>query len=192
MANGKSPSRPGSSARSIWGNHRQISRTLTIPCGFLPAIGLDPFPVSSVSTHQSSHLGDEFILNSKTPINRINLSFEELDLKVAYEPASWLRIYGGGSMLVDRDTKELKRGTSEAPSVSHNSSLNAKISSDWRQQGLRRKRGHQGRPRRATGSGCGISTTRIVRRRASSFSSTWLGVPGSDERCGRIEAASTF
>ncbi len=63
--------------------------------------------------HRSSHLGDEFILNSRTPINRINLSFEELDLKVAYDLASWLRIYGGGGMLVGRDPKDLKRGTSQ-------------------------------------------------------------------------------
>ena len=64
--------------------------------------------------HQSSHLGDEFILNSRVPVNRINLSFEEVDLKVAFEPASWVRIYGGGGILVGRDPKELKRGTSQA------------------------------------------------------------------------------
>lgn len=63
--------------------------------------------------HQSSHLGDEFILNSQTPINRINLSFEALDLKLSYELAFWLRIYGGGGILVGRDPKDLKRGTSQ-------------------------------------------------------------------------------
>jgi hypothetical protein len=63
--------------------------------------------------HQSSHLGDEFILNSQPPINRINLSFEEVDIKISYELASWFRIYGGGGMLVDRDPKDLKRGTSQ-------------------------------------------------------------------------------
>ena len=63
--------------------------------------------------HQSSHLGDEFILNSRTPVNRINLSFEELDLKVAYEPTSWFRIYGGGGLLVGRDPNDLPRGTSQ-------------------------------------------------------------------------------
>jgi hypothetical protein len=63
--------------------------------------------------HQSSHLGDEFILNSRAPIDRINLSFEELDLKLSYELTSWFRIYGGGGMLVGRDPKNLKRGTSQ-------------------------------------------------------------------------------
>ncbi|THI86063.1 MAG: DUF1207 domain-containing protein [Nitrospira sp. CG24A] len=64
--------------------------------------------------HQSSHLGDEFILNSRAPIDRINLSFEELDLKLSYELTSWFRVYGGGGMLVGRDPKNLKRGTSQA------------------------------------------------------------------------------
>ena len=72
--------------------------------------------------HQSSHLGDEFILNSQTPINRINLSFEELDLKLSYELASWFRIYGGGGMLVGRDPSSLKRGTSQ---------VGAELSSPW-------------------------------------------------------------
>ena len=72
--------------------------------------------------HQSSHLGDEFILNSQTPINRINLSFEELDLKISYELASWFRVYGGGGMLVGRDPRDLKRGTSQ---------LGAELTSPW-------------------------------------------------------------
>lgn len=63
--------------------------------------------------HQSSHLGDEFILNSQTPINRINVSFEELDLKLSYELASWFRIYGGGGMLVG-NPEDLNPGTSQA------------------------------------------------------------------------------
>lgn len=72
--------------------------------------------------HQSSHLGDEFILNSSTPISRINLSFEELDLKISYDLASWFRIYGGGGLLVDRDPSSLSRGTSQA---------GAELSSPW-------------------------------------------------------------
>jgi hypothetical protein len=63
--------------------------------------------------HQSSHLGDEFILNSSPPINRINLSFEEVDLKLSYDLTSWFRIYGGGGILVGRDPSDLKRGTSQ-------------------------------------------------------------------------------
>lgn len=63
--------------------------------------------------HQSSHLGDEFILNSRTPVSRVNVSFEEVDLKLSYELASWFRIYGGGGMLVGRDPNDLQRGTSQ-------------------------------------------------------------------------------
>jgi opacity protein-like surface antigen len=62
------------------------------------------------------------ILNSRTPINRINLSFEELDLKLSYELTSWLRLYGGGGMLVGRDPNSLQRGTSQA---------GAELSSPW-------------------------------------------------------------
>ena len=72
--------------------------------------------------HQSSHLGDEFILNSQTPVNRVNLSFEEVDLKLSYDVASWFRIYGGGGMLVGRDPKDLKRGTSQ---------LGVELTSPW-------------------------------------------------------------
>ncbi len=72
--------------------------------------------------HQSSHLGDEFILNSQPGLNRINLSFNELDLKISYELASWFRVYGGGGMLVGRDPRELKRGTSQ---------LGAELTSPW-------------------------------------------------------------
>ena len=45
--------------------------------------------------HQSSHLGDELILGGNAP-RRIDLSFEALDLLVAWERAG-LRFYGGGS-----------------------------------------------------------------------------------------------
>ncbi len=72
--------------------------------------------------HQSSHLGDEFILNSQPGFNRINLSFDELDLKISYELASWFRVYGGGGMLVGRDPRELKRGTSQ---------LGVELTSPW-------------------------------------------------------------
>ncbi len=63
--------------------------------------------------HQSSHLGDEFILNSQPQVNRVNLSFEEIDMKLSYELFAWLRVYGGVGTLVDTDPKGLKPGTSE-------------------------------------------------------------------------------
>ncbi len=47
--------------------------------------------------HQSSHLGDEFVLRHE--IERVNLSFEQLDLLVSYELDSELRLYGGGGYI---------------------------------------------------------------------------------------------
>lgn len=52
--------------------------------------------------HQSSHLGDEFLLSNQE-VRRINLSYEEVDVKVSYEVASWVRTYVGGGYLVHRD-----------------------------------------------------------------------------------------
>jgi hypothetical protein len=73
--------------------------------------------------HQSSHLGDEFILNSRSAVNRINLSFEEIDLKLSYEVTPWLRVYGGGGMLVGKsDPPTLGRGTSQ---------FGAELTSPW-------------------------------------------------------------
>ncbi|HEX7026146.1 MAG TPA: DUF1207 domain-containing protein [Gammaproteobacteria bacterium] len=56
--------------------------------------------------HQSSHLGDEFILNNPD-IDRINLSYEDITLLVSYE---WdkLRLYGGAGYLLHREP-ELER-----------------------------------------------------------------------------------
>jgi hypothetical protein len=81
--------------------------------GLLTSYRTGPFSGFLRLHHQSSHLRDEFILDSPTPVNRINLSFEELDLKLSYELTAWLRIYGGGGMLVDRDPSNLGRGTSQ-------------------------------------------------------------------------------
>jgi hypothetical protein len=47
--------------------------------------------------HQSSHLGDEFLLRTRT--NRINLSYEAVDLKASYEFADVVRLYAGGGYL---------------------------------------------------------------------------------------------
>lgn len=57
--------------------------------------------------HQSSHLGDEFLLRNR--VDRVNLSFEVLDLLVSYDPSSWLRLYGGGGIIVHREPR-LDRG----------------------------------------------------------------------------------
>jgi hypothetical protein len=56
--------------------------------------------------HQSSHLGDEFLLNTGT--SRVNLSFESVDALLAQEWDRW-RVYGGGGTLLTRDPSNLKR-----------------------------------------------------------------------------------
>jgi Protein of unknown function (DUF1207) len=48
--------------------------------------------------HQSSHLGDEFLLGNPG-VNRVNLSYEELEGLASYEWERW-RVYGGGGYLV--------------------------------------------------------------------------------------------
>lgn len=62
--------------------------------------------------HQSSHLGDEFLL-SNPQTQRINLSYEELDVKLSYEWFSWLRTYGGAGYLVHRDPSGVKPITTQ-------------------------------------------------------------------------------
>lgn len=54
--------------------------------------------------HQSSHLGDEFLLSAQP--QRVNLSFEAIEALVAYDFGN-LRVYGGGETLFDRDPADL-------------------------------------------------------------------------------------
>jgi len=55
--------------------------------------------------HQSSHLGDEFLLSSE--IERKNLSFEAVDLLLSQEIGP-LRAYGGGEILFNREPETLE------------------------------------------------------------------------------------
>ena len=48
--------------------------------------------------HQSSHLGDEFILGNPG-VNRVNLSYEDAKFLASYEWERW-RLYGGGGYLL--------------------------------------------------------------------------------------------
>jgi hypothetical protein len=57
--------------------------------------------------HQSSHLGDELLLN--TQVERINLSFEELSVLASYDPRAWARVYGGAAVIVRSDPSYLDR-----------------------------------------------------------------------------------
>lgn len=59
--------------------------------------------------HQSSHLGDEFILD--TPIHRVNLSYETVDLRVSAELGAF-RIYGGGGRIIHSEP-DLRPGSAQ-------------------------------------------------------------------------------
>jgi len=55
--------------------------------------------------HQSSHLGDEFLLSSE--VERENLSFEAVDVLLSQEVGP-LRAYGGGEVLFNREPETLE------------------------------------------------------------------------------------
>lgn len=61
--------------------------------------------------HQSSHLGDEFLL--RTRVQRINLSYQALDLLLSYELFGLLRLYGGGGYLFAREPSGLAPWTTQ-------------------------------------------------------------------------------
>lgn len=59
--------------------------------------------------HQSSHLGDEFLLRKIDPkFERVNLSYEGADLKLSYELPYGVRVYGGGGGLFHREPSALR------------------------------------------------------------------------------------
>jgi hypothetical protein len=55
--------------------------------------------------HQSSHLGDELLLSSNPP-DRVNLSYEAVELILSREWRGW-RLYGGGEYLVHKEPSDL-------------------------------------------------------------------------------------
>lgn len=57
--------------------------------------------------HQSSHLGDEFLLSDITQ-ERINLSYEGVDTLLSYYLPYGFRLYGGGGYLFDREPSDMK------------------------------------------------------------------------------------
>ena len=64
--------------------------------------------------HQSSHLGDEYLLRGVAQQDsRVNLSYEAVDLIASYELPYGFRIYGGGGWLFDTDPGDLKKGLIE-------------------------------------------------------------------------------
>jgi len=67
----------------------------------------DNFSALARVFHQSSHLGDEFLLRGQTR-ERINLSYEGFDTVLSYGLPLGIRIYGGGGYLFHRDPSGLK------------------------------------------------------------------------------------
>lgn len=57
--------------------------------------------------HQSSHLGDEFLIRAAP--ERVNLSFESLEALASFRWTLW-RTYIGGEYLFHRDPRQLKPG----------------------------------------------------------------------------------
>ena len=62
--------------------------------------------------HQSSHLGDEFLLRTKHP-DRENLSFEAAEGLLSQDLGP-LRVYGGGEYYIIRDPEDLPKGLGHA------------------------------------------------------------------------------
>ncbi|MEQ1637082.1 MAG: DUF1207 domain-containing protein [Methylococcales bacterium] len=61
--------------------------------------------------HQSSHLGDEFLLRAtNSKFERVNLSYEGADLKLSYELPYGIRVYGGGGGLFHKEPSVLMFG----------------------------------------------------------------------------------
>jgi len=65
-------------------------------------------PVSALGRlfHQSSHLGDEFLL--RTRLGRVNLTYESVDLKLSYDLPWGFRAYAGGGYLFDQEPADLQ------------------------------------------------------------------------------------
>lgn len=57
--------------------------------------------------HQSSHLGDEFLLRDR--VDRVNLSYEAVDLKLSYNVGQGLRVYGGLGYLLNVEPDGIDR-----------------------------------------------------------------------------------
>jgi hypothetical protein len=64
--------------------------------------------------HQSSHLGDEYLLRPDVDGNeRINLSYEVIDLLLSYELPAGFRVYGGGGWIFHKEPADLKGGLAQ-------------------------------------------------------------------------------
>lgn len=73
--------------------------------GFPLTFRAGPFSGRVRAYHQSSHLGDEFLLRPNPP-KRVNLSFESVEGLLSLDVFA-LRVYGGGEAFVRRDPIDL-------------------------------------------------------------------------------------
>lgn len=71
-----------------------------------------PFAARFRIYHQSSHLGDEFLLRPQDSL-RINLSFESVEGILSVD-AGALRLYGGGEYLINRSPDDLEHAVAHA------------------------------------------------------------------------------
>jgi hypothetical protein len=71
------------------------------------ALRYEPFSALFRLYHQSSHVGDEFILENRLR-DRVNLSYEAVDLKLSWDLPGGLRVYGGGGYLFDQEPNSLR------------------------------------------------------------------------------------
>ena len=55
--------------------------------------------------HQSSHLGDEYLLRTRT--ERVNLSYESVDAKFSYDFLKEFRLYGGGGFIFHKEPADI-------------------------------------------------------------------------------------
>ncbi len=79
--------------------------------------------------HQSSHLGDEFMLTSEgKKTKRINLSYEGIDVLLSYN-FDMIRVYGGGGYIINKDPSDLKPGKLQGgvEYYSHSTFLNGQL-----------------------------------------------------------------
>ena len=60
--------------------------------------------------HVSSHLGDEFIA-ANPGFQSISLQYEAVDMIASYDFRNWMRLYGGGEVMVKRHPSTIDRNT---------------------------------------------------------------------------------
>ena len=57
--------------------------------------------------HNSSHVGDEYLLNND--VDRVNFSYEAVQVKLSYDIKESFRVYGGADYMFSPDPEDLKR-----------------------------------------------------------------------------------